>query len=156
MVPLVATASELRTTRERLVVVAEEVFAEKGQSLAYTIGTMIELPRACVTAGEIAEQADFFSFGTNDLTQTTFGLSRDDAGRFLPAYMEGKLLERDPFVELDRAGVGALVKIGIAGGRATRPDLKIGSVGSTAAIRRRWRSVTKRALITCRVRRSGC
>ena len=129
MVPLVATASELRTTRERLVVVAEEVFAEKGQSLAYTIGTMIELPRACVTAGEIAEQADFFSFGTNDLTQTTFGLSRDDAGRFLPAYMEGKLLERDPFVELDRAGVGALVKIGIAGGRATRPDLKIGICG---------------------------
>ena len=129
MVPLVATASELATTRERLVAVAEQVFAEQGRRLDYTIGTMIELPRACVTADEIAAHADFFSFGTNDLTQTTFGLSRDDAGHFLPAYLEGRVLERDPFVELDRGGVGALVEIGVERGRRTRPDLKIGICG---------------------------
>ena len=129
MAPLVAMASELATTRERLVRVAEQVFDEQGMRLAYTIGTMIELPRACVTADEIAAHADFFSFGTNDLTQTTFGLSRDDAGHFLPAYLEGRVLERDPFVELDRGGVGALVEIGVTRGRATRPDLKIGICG---------------------------
>ena len=129
MIPLVATVAELRTTRKRLSAVSREVFAEKGHEIPFTIGTMIELPRACVTADAIAEQADFFSFGTNDLTQTTFGLSRDDAGRFLPAYVEGRLLERDPFVELDRAGVGALVRIGVEKGRETRPDLKIGICG---------------------------
>ena len=129
MVPLVATASELATTRERLVAVAEQVFAEQGRRLDYTIGTMIELPRACVTADEIAAHADFFSFGTNDLTQTTFGLSRDDAGHFLPAYLEGRVLERDPFVELDRGGVGALLEIGVERGRRARPDLKIGICG---------------------------
>ena len=129
MVPLVATESELATTRERLVRVAEAVFAEQELRLDYTIGTMIELPRACVTADAIAKHADFFSFGTNDLTQTTFGLSRDDAGRFLPVYVAGHLLDRDPFVELDRAGVGALIKIGIEGGRRTRPAIKIGICG---------------------------
>ena len=129
MVPLVASASELATTRERLERVGEAVFAERGQRLAYTIGTMIELPRACITADEIAEQADFFSFGTNDLTQTTFGLSRDDAGRFLPTYVAGHLLDRDPFVELDRVGVGGLIEIGIARGRGVRADLKIGICG---------------------------
>jgi pyruvate,orthophosphate dikinase len=129
MAPLVATAAELATTRERLVAVAEQVFAEQGRRLDYTIGTMIELPRACVTADEIAAQADFFSFGTNDLTQTTFGLSRDDAGRFLPSYLEGRVLERDPFVELDRGGVGALVEIGVERGRSARPGLKIGICG---------------------------
>ena len=107
MAPLVAMASELATTRVRLERVAEQVFEEQGMRLAYTIGTMIELPRACVTADEIAEHADFFSFGTNDLTQTTFGLSRDDAGHFLPAYLEGRVLDRDPFVELEpRRGGG--------------------------------------------------
>jgi pyruvate,orthophosphate dikinase len=129
MVPLVATVTELQSTRKRIIEVAEAVFAERGSRIAFTIGTMIELPRACVTADVIAEQADFFSFGTNDLTQTTFGLSRDDAGRFLPAYVDAQLLERDPFVELDRDGVGELVKIGIERGRSTKPDLKIGICG---------------------------
>jgi pyruvate,orthophosphate dikinase len=129
MVPLVAMSSELEEVRERIVTVAEAVFAEKKARVDYTIGTMIELPRACVTADVIAEHADFFSFGTNDLTQTTFGLSRDDAGRFLPTYLEQRVLQKDPFVELDREGVGALVKIGIEKGRSTRPDLKIGICG---------------------------
>ena len=129
MVPLVATVTELQSTRERIIDVAEAVFAERGSRIAFTIGTMIELPRACVTADVIAEEADFFSFGSNDLTQTTFGISRDDAGRFLPAYLDAQLLERDPFVELDRDGVGELVKIGIERGRATKPDLKIGICG---------------------------
>ena len=132
MVPLVATVAELQATRERIVEVAKAVFAERGARVEYTIGTMIELPRACVTADVIAEQADFFSFGTNDLTQTTFGLSRDDAGRFLPAYIDAQVLDRDPFVELDRVGVGELIKIGIEKGRSTRPDLKIGICGEHA------------------------
>jgi pyruvate,orthophosphate dikinase len=129
MVPLVATVTELASTRERIIDVAEAVFAERGSRVEYTIGTMIELPRACLTADAIAEQADFFSFGTNDLTQTTFGISRDDAGRFLPTYLDKRMLERDPFVELDRDGVGELVKIGIEKGRSTKPDLKIGICG---------------------------
>jgi len=95
----------------------------------YTVGTMIELPRACMVADQIAEHADFFSFGTNDLTQTTFGLSRDDAGRFLPAYLGQHVIDRDPFVVLDRDGVGGLVKIGIERGKSTKPNLKIGICG---------------------------
>ncbi len=129
MVPLVGMAEELRQVRERIVAVAEEVMAERSVRVDYTIGTMIELPRACVTAAAIAAHTDFFSFGTNDLTQTVFGLSRDDAGRFLPAYLEKRLLERDPFVELDREGVGDLVRMGIERGRQTVPDLKIGICG---------------------------
>ena len=129
MVPLVATPSELEAVLGQILAVAEAVFAEMGTRVDYTIGTMIELPRTCVTADRIAEQADFFSFGTNDLTQTTFGLSRDDAGRFLPSYLDQNVLEKDPFVELDREGVGALVKIGVEKGRATRPDLKVGICG---------------------------
>ena len=129
MVPLVALESELSDVRERIEAVAEAVFAAKGSKVEYTIGTMIELPRACMTADRIAERADFFSFGTNDLTQTAFGLSRDDAGRFLPAYLERQILEKDPFVELDREGVGGLVRIGIEKGRSTKPDLKIGICG---------------------------
>ena len=118
MVPLVGLRQELAAVRERIVAEAEAVIAETGTAVEYTVGTMIELPRACVTAAAVADQADFFSFGTNDLTQTTFGLSRDDAGRFLPSYLEQQVLERDPFVELDREGVGALVRIGIEGGAA--------------------------------------
>jgi pyruvate,orthophosphate dikinase len=95
----------------------------------YTVGTMIELPRACIVADAIAKHADFFSFGTNDLTQTTFGLSRDDASRFLPSYLEQGLLARDPFQELDRDGVGGLIRIGIERGRSTRADLKVGICG---------------------------
>ena len=129
MVPLVGLRQELAAVRERIVAEAEAVIAETGTAVEYTVGTMIELPRACVTAAAVADQADFFSFGTNDLTQTTFGLSRDDAGRFLPSYLEQQVLERDPFVELDREGVGALVRIGIEGGRRVVPDLKIGICG---------------------------
>ena len=129
MIPLVGTAAELARTRERVVAVADRITAERGAELDYTIGTMIELPRACITAGAIAEHADFFSFGTNDLTQTTFGLSRDDAGRFLPDYLAQKVLEKDPFVELDREGVGELMRLGIERGRAVKPDLKLGICG---------------------------
>ena len=129
MVPLVGLATELEQTRARIEAVADAVLAERGLTVPYTVGTMIELPRACLTAGAIAAHADFFSFGTNDLTQTTFGLSRDDAGHFLPAYLAGRLLERDPFVELDRAGVGDLLRIGLERGRAAKPHLKVGICG---------------------------
>ena len=129
MIPLVGMAAELARLRERVATIAEGVTSERGAELEYTIGTMIELPRACVTAGAIAEHADFFSFGTNDLTQTTFGLSRDDAGRFLPDYISQKVLEKDPFVELDREGVGDLMRLGIERGRAVKPDLKLGICG---------------------------
>ena len=129
MVPLVGLATEMEQTRARIEAVADAVLAERGLTVPYTVGTMIELPRACLTAGAIAAHADFFSFGTNDLTQTTFGLSRDDAGHFLPAYLAGRLLERDPFVELDRAGVGDLLRIGLERGRAAKPHLKVGICG---------------------------
>ncbi|MCY4393274.1 MAG: pyruvate, phosphate dikinase [Chloroflexi bacterium] len=129
MIPLVGAAEELALLRERVAAVADQITAERGIDLDYTIGTMIELPRACVTAGQIAEHADFFSFGTNDLTQTTFGLSRDDAGRFLPDYISQKVLEKDPFVELDREGVGELMRLGIERGRGVKPDLKLGICG---------------------------
>ncbi len=129
MIPLVGTAAELSRLRERVAAVAGRVTGERGAGLDYTIGTMIELPRACVTADRIAEHADFFSFGTNDLTQTAFGLSRDDAGRFLPDYVSQQVLEKDPFVELDREGVGELMRIGIERGRGVKPDLKLGICG---------------------------
>jgi pyruvate,orthophosphate dikinase len=109
--------------------IAAEVFAETGEKIEYTIGTMIELPRACITADRIAEMADFFSFGTNDLTQTVFGLSRDDAGKFLPAYVEAGIIAKDPFVSLDTEGVGALVRIAVEKGRSTKNDLKLGICG---------------------------
>jgi pyruvate, orthophosphate dikinase len=105
------------------------VLGSSGQQVNYSIGTMIELPRAALTADEIAEHAEFFSFGTNDLTQTTFGLSRDDAGRFLPFYVEEGILSRDPFVTLDESGVGRLVEIAVERGRSTRPDIKLGICG---------------------------
>jgi pyruvate, orthophosphate dikinase len=129
MIPLVGMDTELQVLRELTEETAERVIKEQGTRVAYTVGTMIELPRACVVADRIAQYADFFSFGTNDLTQTTFGLSRDDAGRFLPVYVKQQLLERDPFVELDRDGVGALVKLGIERGRDTKPELKVGICG---------------------------
>jgi pyruvate,orthophosphate dikinase len=103
--------------------------AEGGAEVPCTIGTMIELPRACVTADKIAAHADFFSFGTNDLTQTTFGFSRDDIAHFLPAYLDGGLLAVDPFVALDQEGVGALIKIGVERGRRQKPGLKVGICG---------------------------
>jgi len=129
MIPLVAHVNELRILRENAVKVADVVCARYGVTVKYLIGTMIELPRACLTADAIAQQADFFSFGTNDLTQTTYGLSRDDAGNFLPDYVERGVLKKDPFVALDQRGVGELVRIGFERGRATRPDLKVGICG---------------------------
>jgi len=129
MIPLVGMETELQELRALTEETASKVCAEQGVHVEYSIGTMIELPRACVVADRIAEHADFFSFGTNDLTQTTFGLSRDDAGRFLPSYIKQHILERDPFVELDRDGVGGLVKMGIEKGRSVKPDLKVGICG---------------------------
>ncbi|CAG0987095.1 pyruvate, phosphate dikinase [Geobacter sp.] len=129
MIPLVGVVSELARLRENTVRVCEEVIARYGVKVEYLIGTMIELPRAALTADEIAREADFFSFGTNDLTQTTFGLSRDDAGKFLPFYVESGLLEEDPFVSLDQNGVGVLVKMAVEKGRASRPGIKLGICG---------------------------
>jgi pyruvate,orthophosphate dikinase len=129
MIPLVATISELKSLRENAVAVCEEVIKRYGVKVEYLIGTMIEVPRAALTADEIAQEAEFFSFGTNDLTQTTFGLSRDDAGKFLPHYVEMGLLSEDPFVTLDPDGVGQLVKMGCDKGRAGRPGIKLGICG---------------------------
>jgi pyruvate,orthophosphate dikinase len=129
MIPLVATKRELEILRALVDRVAEEVFAEKGTRVEYLVGTMIELPRAALMAGEIAEEARFFSFGTNDLTQTTLGLSRDDAGRFLGAYVDRGIFARDPFVSLDVDGVGQLVEIAVERGRKTDPKLKLGICG---------------------------
>jgi pyruvate,orthophosphate dikinase len=129
MIPLVATVSELKSLRENSVRVCEEVMSRYGVRVEYLIGTMIELPRAALTADEIASEAEFFSFGTNDLTQTTFGLSRDDAGKFLPYYVEMGLLPEDPFVTLDQDGVGLLVRMGCEKGRSGRPGIKLGICG---------------------------
>jgi pyruvate,orthophosphate dikinase len=129
MVPLVATRRELELMRALIDRVAGEVFAEKDRTLDYFVGTMIELPRAALMAGEIAQEARFFSFGTNDLTQTTLGVSRDDAGRFLGQYVDKGIFARDPFVSLDVDGVGQLVRLAAERGRATRPDIKLGICG---------------------------
>ena len=129
MIPLVGITKELDITRAQVEAMAKAVFAETGKTIEYSIGTMIELPRAALTADQIAGAADFFSFGTNDLTQTVFGLSRDDAGKFLPAYVEKGILPKDPFVSIDVDGVGALVKIAAEKGRAKKPALKLGICG---------------------------
>lgn len=129
MVPLIATKMEFDLVKARIDATAQSVMKETGKKLAYQVGTMIELPRACLMAGDIAETAEFFSFGTNDLTQTTYGISRDDAAGFLGTYIAKGILEIDPFISVDRAGVGELVKIGVARGRKTRPDLKVGICG---------------------------
>jgi len=129
MVPLVATLKEFENQRAIIDATARKVMEEMGEQVAYTVGTMIELPRAALTADEIATRAEFFSFGTNDLTQTTFGLSRDDAGRFLPSYVERDILPEDPFQVLDADGVGKLVRYAVSEGRRTRHDLKIGICG---------------------------
>ncbi|MBI2892079.1 MAG: pyruvate, phosphate dikinase [Deltaproteobacteria bacterium] len=129
MIPLVAVEEEIAKMRELVTRVCDAVFAAAGVRPDYTVGTMIELPRACVVADEIARHADFFSFGTNDLTQTVFGLSRDDAGKFLPAYVERGVLPKDPFVALDRGGVGAMMRIAIERGRKTKPRIKLGICG---------------------------
>ncbi len=129
MVPLVATKRELDILKAVIDRVAAEVAEEKGRNVPYLVGTMIELPRAALRGGEIAETAEFFSFGTNDLTQTTFGISRDDAGSFMETYQRQGIVERDPFVGLDQEGVGELVRIGVERGRATRNGLKLGICG---------------------------
>jgi pyruvate,orthophosphate dikinase len=129
MIPLVGHVNELRLQEEIVRRVAKQVMEEKGVDFEYLVGTMIELPRAALTADQIAEAAEFFSYGTNDLTQTTFGFSRDDIGKFLPWYLDHKILPHDPFQVLDRDGVGQLLKIGTEKGRATRPNLKVGICG---------------------------
>ncbi len=129
MIPLIATKKELDILKAMVDRVADEVMSAAGHRVEYLVGTMIELPRAALRAGDIAETAQFFSFGTNDLTQTTLGLSRDDSGNFLPDYMRAGIFEHDPFATLDQEGVGELVKIAVERGRATRPDLKTGICG---------------------------
>jgi pyruvate,orthophosphate dikinase len=129
MVPLVATAREFDHQHAILEECARQVLGVMGFEIPYEIGTMIELPRAALTAGEIAAKAEFFSFGTNDLTQTTLGLSRDDAGRFLPAYVERGILPADPFQVLDAVGVGRLIRMAVEEGRQARPKLKAGICG---------------------------
>ncbi|MEG1394726.1 MAG: pyruvate, phosphate dikinase [Clostridia bacterium] len=129
MIPLVCDLAELKYVKNVVVETAEKVLAENNAKVVYHIGTMIEIPRAALLADEIAQEAEFFSFGTNDLTQMTFGFSRDDAGKFLDKYYEKKVFEADPFAKLDQNGVGKLVKIAIAGGKETRPDIKLGICG---------------------------
>ncbi|HLG82262.1 MAG TPA: pyruvate, phosphate dikinase [Bradyrhizobium sp.] len=129
MVPLIATKAELDLIKARIDATAQSVMRETNTKLSYQVGTMIELPRAALMAGEIAESAEFFSFGTNDLTQTTYGISRDDAASFLSTYIAKGIFDVDPFISIDREGVGELVKIGVARGRKTRPGLKVGICG---------------------------
>ena len=129
MIPLVGEVKELKYVKDVVVEIADKLIAEAGSSMKYKVGTMIEIPRAALTADEIAKEADFFSFGTNDLTQMTFGFSRDDAAKFLTAYYDTKIYESDPFQHLDQIGVGKLIKMAVADGRATRPDLGLGICG---------------------------
>jgi len=129
MHPLVAKGAEMAFLRELTDRTAKAVLAERGQTLDYMVGTMIELPRAAVCADDLAVHAEFFSFGTNDLTQTTFGISRDDSARFLGAYVAKGIFEKDPFVTLDQEGVGALIKIAVEKGRSVRPNVKLGICG---------------------------
>ena len=129
MVPLVGTVKELKQQSEIIRRVAAQVFEEKGVKVDFMVGTMIEIPRAAITADQIAEVAEFFSFGTNDLTQMTFGYSRDDAGKFLPEYIRKGILKTDPFAVLDQEGVGRLVRMGVELGRKTNSSLKVGICG---------------------------
>src|SRR5437588_9129920 len=129
MVPLIATKAEFDLVKERIDAMAQAVAKETGAKLSYQVGTMIELPRAALMAGEIAQSAEFFSFGTNDLTQTTFGISRDDAASFLGPYTARGILATDPFVSIDREGVGELIRIGVERGRKTKAKLKVGICG---------------------------
>ena len=129
MIPLVGEARELKYVKDVVVKVADQLIADAGIDMKYHIGTMIEIPRAAVTADEIAKEAEFFSFGTNDLTQMTFGFSRDDAAKFLGAYYENKIYEFDPFAKLDQVGVGRMIEMAVTLGRKTRPDIKLGICG---------------------------
>jgi pyruvate,orthophosphate dikinase len=129
MIPLVGEVKELRHVKDVVVKTADALIAQSGKSMTYQVGTMIEIPRAALLADEIAREADFFSFGTNDLTQMTFGFSRDDAGKFLPAYYNSRIYEQDPFVHLDQKGVGKLVEMAARLGRQTKPELSLGVCG---------------------------
>ncbi|WP_300356084.1 pyruvate, phosphate dikinase [Fusobacterium sp.] len=129
MIPLVVEKNELKYVKERIKEAIEEVFAKKKTRIEYKVGTMVEVPRACLTADEIAEEAEFFSFGTNDLTQITFGFSRDDAGKFIKEYVDKNIFEKDPFISIDRNGVGQLMRMAIEKGRKTRPEIKLGICG---------------------------
>jgi len=129
MVPLIGTIAEFENQETIIRATADKVFEERNDSIEYLVGTMIEIPRACLTANLIAKRADFFSFGTNDLTQMAFGYSRDDAGKFLPVYIEEGILKNDPFEVLDQEGVGQLVEMGTTKGRSTKPNLKVGICG---------------------------
>jgi pyruvate,orthophosphate dikinase len=158
MIPLVGVKKELAMLRE----LCEETIRETRQALDFTgrveikIGTMIEIPRAAVTADEIAEVADFFSFGTNDLTQLTFGYSRDDSGVFLPEYIAQEILVVDPFQSLDQTGVGALVEMGVEKGRQTNESLKLGICGEHGGDPRASTSATRRGSTMCPARPSAC
>lgn len=129
MIPLVGMVSEMKAQKDLVREVAQETMKRYNVKLSYLVGTMIELPRAAVTADRIATEAEFFSFGTNDLTQTTFGFSRDDAAKFIDFYRSANIMDADPFATLDREGVGALMKQAIIGGRKTRPGIKLGICG---------------------------
>jgi pyruvate,orthophosphate dikinase len=129
MIPLTATLNEMANQATIVHRVAKEVFKEKGRTVEYLVGTMIELPRAALIADEIAKEAQFFSFGTNDLTQTTWGFSRDDVNKILPTYLADGIIKQDPFAVLDQEGVGQLIKIAVERGRKTRPNLKVGICG---------------------------
>lgn len=129
MIPLIATLAEFDTLKTVIDATADAVFEERSERVPYDVGTMIELPRAALRAGEIAQNAQFFSFGTNDLTQTTFGLSRDDAAPILNHYTAHGILPVDPFVSIDQEGVGVLVEMAVSAGKTTRPDIKLGICG---------------------------
>jgi pyruvate,orthophosphate dikinase len=129
MIPLTATVNEMANQAAIVNRVAKEVFKQKGHTVEYMVGTMIELPRAALVAGQIANEAEFFSFGTNDLTQTTWGFSRDDVNKILPTYLKEGIIKQDPFAVLDQEGVGLLMKMATENGRKTRPGLKVGICG---------------------------
>jgi len=129
MIPLIAGRREFDILKPKIVAIANAVFAERGDKVDYMVGTMIELPRAALRAAEIAESAEFFSFGTNDLTQTTFGISRDDSGSFLDDYLHAGVFEQDPFISIDKEGVGELIRLAVERGRAVSEDLKFGICG---------------------------
>jgi pyruvate,orthophosphate dikinase len=129
MIPLVGEIKELKFVKNVVVKTADEVIAQAGVTLKYEVGTMIEIPRACITADDIAREAEFFCFGTNDLTQMTYGFSRDDAGKFLSAYYDKKIFENDPFAKLDQVGVGKLMETAIKLGKSVRPEMHVGICG---------------------------
>ena len=129
MIPLVGTSKELKYVKDIVLNTAQKIFEEMGETIQFQVGTMIEIPRACITADEIALEADFFSFGTNDLTQMGFGFSRDDATKFLSSYYDNKILESDPFARLDTEGIGKLVETAVKLGRQAKPGLHLGICG---------------------------